>query len=202
MQTRNFTIRSLLYSAIAVVLISCPANAKTELISDEAIQDVKKFINTEIVRQSLFNQNEKYNNLAQADIDDLDKQWRNETKAEEKPLISAVLSNPLSSYLTRIQAHSIGLYTEMFVMDKNGLNVGQSNISSDYWQGDEAKFQKTYLKGKDSVFIDEPEFDEDMGIWKAQVNMAITDETNKHLLGAVTVEFNLTELQRRRQNTN
>ena len=83
-------------------------------------------------------------------------------------------------------------------MDHNGLNVGQSNISSDYWQGDEAKFQKTYPQGKDAVFIDEPEYDEELGIWRVQVNLSIADEDNKNAIGAITVELNLSELARRK----
>jgi hypothetical protein len=167
------------------------------LINKAVIQEITDFINTDIVRLSLKNQNIKYNNLSQADIDALDKKWRGETKSDEKPLISAVLSNPLSSYLTRIQAHSIGLYSEMFVMDKNGLNVGQSNVSSDFWQGDEAKFQKTFGKGKGAVFIDEPEYDDKLGIWRVQVNLAISSADNSAVIGAVTVEMNLSELERR-----
>tara|TARA_A100000164_G_C21842175_1_gene740643 strand:- start:166 stop:774 length:609 start_codon:yes stop_codon:yes gene_type:complete len=167
------------------------------LINKAVIQEITDFINTDIVRLSLKNQNIKYNSLSQADIDALDKKWRGETKSDEKPLISAVLSNPLSSYLTRIQAHSIGLYSEMFVMDKNGLNVGQSNVSSDFWQGDEAKFQKTFGKGKGAVFIDEPEYDDKLGIWRVQVNLAISNADNSAVIGAVTVEMNLSELERR-----
>jgi hypothetical protein len=82
-------------------------------------------------------------------------------------------------------------------MDANGLNVGQSSITGDYWQGDEAKFQKTFPNGADAVFIDEPEWDDDNKIWRAQMNMSIADPDNGKTIGAATVEFNLTELQRR-----
>jgi hypothetical protein len=46
------------------------------------------------------------------------------------------------------------MITEMFVMDAKGLNVGQSDVTSDYWQGDEAKWQKTYGAGPGVVFVD------------------------------------------------
>ena len=195
-----------LFSSIALasaLFITSPVSAQDvspskTLINAEIIQNIKKFVNTDILRYSIINQNKKYTGLSQDDIDNLDKQWRAETKSEIQPLISATLSNPLSSYLTRVQARSIGLYTEMFAMDHNGLNVGQSNISSDYWQGDEAKFQKTYPQGKDAVFIDEPEYDEELGVWRVQVNLSIADEDNKNAIGAITVELNLSELARRK----
>jgi hypothetical protein len=97
-----------------------------------------------------------------------------------------------------MQGRSLGLYAEIFIMDQNGLNVGQSSITSDFWQGDEAKFQKTYDVAPDAVFIDEPEFDDEMKIWRGQVNLTVTDADGKSI-GAATVELNLTELARRSQ---
>ncbi len=167
------------------------------LIDSKVIRMIKDFVDTDIVRMSIENQNKKYGSLGELQILDLDKQWRSETKSEVQPLISATLSNPLSSYLTRVQARSIGLYSEMFAMDANGLNVGQSNISSDYWQGDEAKFQKTYPVGADAVFIDDPEYDSDLGIWRVQVNLSVANSETGEAIGAITVELNLSELERR-----
>ena len=128
-------------------------------------------------------------------IDALDKQWRAEREVEDQPLITAVLSSPLSNYLTRIQARSRGLYTEIFVMDAQGLNAGQSSITSDFWQGDEAKWQKTFQVGPDAIFIDEIEINDETGTENAQVNMSIAQDGK--VVGAITVEINITELRRR-----
>ncbi|MGD8332006.1 MAG: hypothetical protein PVJ49_21410, partial [Acidobacteriota bacterium] len=145
---------------------------------------------------TLAERNRKNASVDQAKIDALDKQWRAERKVQDQPLITAVLSSPLSSYLTRIQARSLGLYSEIFVMDNKGLNAGQSSITSDYWQGDEAKFQKTYEVGPDAVFIDEPEYNKETGTWRAQLNMTLAKDGAA--AGSLTVEINLTELERRR----
>ncbi len=172
-------------------------NPDKSIIDKAFVSEIKSFVDTEIVRLSIENQNAKYDGMAQSDIDKLDGDWRKETKQNDQPLISATLSNPLSSYLTRVQAHSIGLYSEIFVMDKFGLNVGQSNISSDYWQGDEAKFQKTYGVGSGAVFVDDPELDDALGICRVQVNMSV-DNDQGDLIGAITVEVNLSEFARRK----
>jgi hypothetical protein len=82
-------------------------------------------------------------------------------------------------------------------MDQNGLNVGQSSITKDFWQGDEAKFQKTFQVSKDAIFIDDPEWDDEAKIWRAQVNFTLTDPSGATPIGAATVELNLTELARR-----
>ena len=145
---------------------------------------------------TLEERNRENASIDQAKIDALDKQWRAERKSTDQPLITAVLSNPLSGYLTRIQARSVGLYTEIFVIDNKGLNAGQGSITSDYWQGDEAKWQKTFLVGPDAVFIDKPEYEKQTGTWRAQVNMTLARDNKP--VGSLTVEINLTELARRR----
>ncbi|WP_269580881.1 hypothetical protein [Roseibium sp. Sym1] len=174
-----------------------PAPDPKSVITEDAIKTVGAWLSNPIVALSINTQNDLRGSLSQADIDALDKQWRSEREASDKPLISATLSAPLSVYLLRVQAGSLGLYPEIFVMDANGLNVGQSSITSDYWQGDEGKFQKTFPNGADAVFIDEAEWDEDRKIWRAQVNMTVTDPDTGKPIGAATIEFNLTELMRR-----
>jgi hypothetical protein len=166
------------------------------MIDDALISEVRGWANSNVVFLTLDDRNKKNKDLDEAKIDSLDKQWRAERKESDQPLITAVLSSPLSGYLTRIQANSLGLYTEIFVIDAKGLNAGQSAITSDYWQGDEAKWQKTFKVGHDAVFIDDPEFNKETGTWRAQLNMTLAK--SNEAIGSLTVEINLTELERRR----
>jgi hypothetical protein len=168
-----------------------------QLINAAFIAETRDWLANPIVGMSVEAQNAARGTLAPAAIDSLDQQWRAEREQASKPLIASTLSSPLSSYLTRVQAGALGLYTEIFVVDSNGLNVGQSAITGDYWQGDEAKFQNTFPNGPDAVFIDEAEWDEDRRIWRAQLNLSIPNQDGTQAIGAATVEVNLTELQRR-----
>lgn len=171
-------------------------DAKT-LITPAVLKDIRSFLSSPIVALSVNTQNERHKAIVQDDIVKLDRQWVEERKAADKPLIAATLSSPLSGYLIRVQAGSLGLYSELFVTDAHGLNVGQSGITSDYWQGDEAKFKKTFLVGPDTVFVDDPEFDKETKTWRAQVNLTVSDPQTKAAIGAATIEINLTELMRR-----
>ena len=47
------------------------------------------------------------------------------------------MGNAASAYLKTVQDESMGKYAEIFAMDAKGLNVAQSTLTSDYWQGDE-----------------------------------------------------------------
>ncbi len=170
----------------------------TSLIDDVVVSHIREFLQNDVVQVSVNAANRRRDGISEAEILELDKKWREEKiSSGEQPLIATALGSPVSSYLLRVQAASGGLYNEIFVMDANGLNVGQSSITSDYWQGDEAKVQKTFDVGVGEMFIDEPEFNSQRGIWSAQVNLTL--EHNGAAIGAATVEINLTELQRRKE---
>lgn len=175
-----------------------PAHMETaRIIAQYQIGNLREILKHEIVQISVKAQNKRHKDLDEASIVALDKQWRAEHKAADKPLIAATLSNPLSVYLLRMQSLNGGLYSEIFIMDDKGLNVGQSSVTSDYWQGDEAKYKRTFLVGPDAVFVDDVEWHQGTRTWRAQVNMTITDTSDGKAIGAAVFEFNLTELSRR-----
>lgn len=172
-----------------------------KLITPDVVAAVKKLLAQPVTTISIGASNDAHAKIDQAGIDTLDNEWKTEAKSEKQPLIAEMLSSPLSNYLLYLQARSAGLYTEMFVMDDKGLNVGQSSVTSDYWQGDEGKFQKTFQVGPDAVFIDEAEFNEDDKTWRAQLNFTLVDPQSGKPIGAATIEMNLTELERRQAQT-
>lgn len=203
-QGRSLTLRFATILMLGSALIGSAqqrANAQDapspDAISQEIYKEIEGYLANDIVVLSIKNQNDKYKNISDGEVTKLDSNWRTELDSERKPLISATLSNPLSAYLTRIQAHSLGKFIEIFVMDNRGLNVGQSNISSDYWQGDEAKWQETYLKGPGAVHLGEAEWKDEIKSSTQQVSVAITDPANGKAIGAATFELNLSELNRR-----
>lgn len=170
-----------------------------DIITPDVLKDMRKHIVQQVTIISINAANVAHTGVDQASIDKMDAAWKAEAKSDDQPFIAEILSSPLSNYLLYIQASSAGLFTEIFVMDKFGLNVGQSSVTSDYWQGDEDKYQKTFAVGADAVFVDEPEFHDETKTWRTQVNFTVVDPDTKQPIGAVTVEFNLTELQRRLQ---
>ncbi|WP_052341219.1 hypothetical protein [Salinarimonas rosea] len=195
-QTFGFFMLATSMAAAPALAQGTPPRAD-RLIDDAVVAEVRSWLEQEIVWLSVESQNARYAGIDAARVTALDDAWRAEREASDKPLIAATLSSPLSVYLTRVQARALGLYVEVFVTDANGLNVGQSAITSDYWQGDEAKFTETFSKGPSAVFVDEPEWDEEMRIWRAQLNLTVTDTAGTTPIGAATVEINLTELMRR-----
>ncbi|WP_413204901.1 hypothetical protein [Rhodospirillum sp. A1_3_36] len=172
--------------------------ARADTLIDQSVLDgIRGWLDSPVVQTTLLARQKEVSAYTQKEIDAWDKRWRAERDQQDQPLVASVMASPLSTYLLRIQAMSTGLYTEIILMDAKGLNAGLSSISSDYWQGDEAKFQKTFDVGADAVFVDEPEHNDKTGTDRVQVNLTIPDSAGAPL-GAVAVEVNLTELARRR----
>lgn len=156
-------------------------------------KQIREWLRDPVVVEAVKAQNAKHSGLTDADIDKLDKQWRAEAKAKGGATIEAVLGAAVSKFLSAKKKASDGLFTEIFVMDNKGLNVGQSDITTDYMQGDEAKWQKTFKVGPNAVFVDEVDFDESTGSFQAQLSATITDAAGA-AIGAITVGMNVEKL--------
>lgn len=156
---------------------------------------MRSLVETPDVVNSVNAQNVRNASLSQSDIDKLDKQWRAETKGSGGTMVNKTLSTDLSTYLKKVKSEGRGMFTEIFVMDNHGLNVGQSDMTSDYWQGDEAKWKKTFLVGESAVHVSEVEFDESTQTYQAQVSIAILDPKTKTVIGAATFGVNADAIQ-------
>jgi hypothetical protein len=130
-------------------------------------------------------QNAANASLDAAGIKKLDDQWKSEVSTKDKPLISKTLSSSVSTELKKIQSSSGGKYMEIFVTDNKGLNVGQTGMTSDYWQGDEDKFTKVYPT-VGATYSEAPKFDESAQAFVGEVDGTISDGTTA--IGAYTVK--------------
>jgi len=176
---------------LSAVTITTFANQQTEALADLGKNAFPKWLNNPTLVEQVKAQNARSRSLSESEIIALDKKWRSETNVSSQPLIQGVLGNPLSAFLSQIKEDSQGLYTEIFVMDDRGLNVGQSDVTSDYWQGDEAKWQETYPVGPTAVHISEVELDESTPSYQSQVSLSITDPATGETIGAATIGINV-----------
>jgi hypothetical protein len=190
--------KAILSGAFAFALL-LPAAASADMKHEQALKDLvetqlRAIAEDPVVIGALNQQNAANASLAPTEIDKLDKQWRSEVEGQDKSLIDQVLANDLSNYLKNVSDQAGGLYTEIIVMDGKGLNAGQSAVTSDYWQGDEDKWSKTYAAGPDAVFVDEVEKDESTQMLQSQVSFTIIDPATNQVIGAITFGVNLDQL--------
>ncbi|MEX0759319.1 MAG: hypothetical protein WD100_07055 [Tistlia sp.] len=192
--------RSTFLALVGVAVLAAAPGATTasephvEPITAFADSVVRGWIAEPVLVEAVKAQNAETGGYDQAKIDALDQQWRAETAAAASPMIDDVLANALSQWLDSAKEQQGGLVTEIFVMDAKGLNVGQSDVTSDYWQGDEAKFQKTFDVGPDAVFVDGVERDESTQMFQSQVSVTVVDPASGASIGAITVGINVDAL--------
>jgi len=133
-------------------------------------------------------QNEK--NISIEDIKITDKQWINSESTSDfkKELLETVCSTEIKRIATE---HSEIL--EAFVMDNQGALVGLTNVTSDYWQGDEAKWKKSFRKGKGGVEIAAAKFDNSANAVLQQLSLPVID-SDGNVIGAITWGISLKRL--------
>ena len=183
------TVGSLFLVAVQSTAMADGHEAKIQKYVDS---NIRGWLASEELHRAVYQQNLNHSGLTAADIDNLDQQWRAERRVDGGDLVNSRMNNHVSSFLRGIKAASNGVITEIFVMDNKGLNVGQTNGTGDYMQGDEAKWQKTYPVSANAVFIDDVE--EEDGINISQTSLTVA-RGNGFRLGAVTIGINVDALE-------
>lgn len=187
------TLGGLCAVALAAV-VAAPATADEHTAKVEAYlaSDVTPWLGASEIVTAVEAQNVEHAALADAEIEALDQKWRAEKKAGSGELMASKIDNALSDFLRDVRDRSGGKVAEIFVMDNRGLNVGQTDPTGDYMQGDEDKWQKTYQVGAGATFIDAVE--EDGGKNISQASATIVDASGAPI-GAVTIALDVDALK-------
>jgi hypothetical protein len=109
-----------------------------------------------------------------------DKDW---TSHPDSPLRKALVGSPCAQRLRQLIAPD-SMVIEAILMDNQGANVCVSRETTDYWQGDEPKWQRTFKTGQE-VFVDEPAFDESAQSYAVQLSVPVAEGGQR--TGALTL---------------
>jgi hypothetical protein len=200
--SRNFIIlikgEIIMKKVFAFLLIGMFLVAGVGMVSagEKAPQKVVDLANTRlaavgtdpIIVEAVKAENSKGKTLDQ--IKDMDKKWR--AHAGIADYMKAMMDSACGNHLAGIQ-NSASYYAEIFVMDNQGANVAMTDKTSDYWQGDEAKFKKSFAGGAGAVFIDEVEFDDSSQSYLVQVSVPVKDGNN--VIGAITFGIDVDKIE-------
>lgn len=119
-----------------------------------------------------------------------DEVWRKTPGIDD--FMRAILQSACAKYIRGIQ-ESKAYYSEIFVMDNQGANVAMTDKTSDYWQGDEDKFIRSYNNGKGAVFVDQVEFDDSAQAYLVQVSVPVMDGDT--CIGAITFGIDVDKIE-------
>ena len=192
-------IRSLSFAVVAAALTFGCTTAPTgpmqdaphvKSVRDYALANIKPWLSDPIVVNAIEAQNVETAKLKDIDINRLDIGWMDRS---DKKLIDSKMNNELAHFLNNKKAAAKGVIFEIFVFDDRGLNVGQTNLTQDYNQGDEAKYWYSYQAGPDAIWVDK--VGKDGGKNVSQVSLAIKDPATGKAIGGVTVGIDVDMLK-------
>jgi len=184
-------ILALIFFSVAMV-----ANAGNVNAGEKAPQKVIDLANTTlanvgmdpVIVAAVKAENSKQKTLVQ--IKEMDEKWKAHAGIAE--YMKAIMNSECGKHLHAIQ-NLAPYYAEIFVMDNQGANVAMTDKTSDYWQGDEAKFKKSFDGGSGSVFIDEVEFDDSAQAYLVQVSVPVKD--GDKVIGAITFGLDVDKVE-------
>ena len=93
-----------------------------------------------------------------------------------------------SKYFTKINT-AIPCLAEIFVTNRFGVNVAQTNKTTDYYQADEEWWQTAK---KDGLFVSDVNYDESSGTFSTEIAVRI-DDANGNFAGVIKAVPNIKE---------
>lgn len=124
-------------------------------------------------------------------IRELDEKWKNTLGITD--YMMALMDSECGKYLYELQKKN-PYYAEIFVMDNRGAIVAMSDKTTDYWQGDEAKFKESFKNGIGAIHISNIGFDESAQAYLVQVSIPVKD--GNRVIGAITVGIDVDKMEK------
>ena len=122
-------------------------------------------------------------------IKELDEKWKGTAGVVD--YMQALMDSECGKHLRGLQDGK-PYYAEIFVMDNQGANVCMTDKTSDYWQGDEAKFKDSFAGGKGAVHLSDVKFDDSTQAYLVQVSVPVKD--GEKVIGAITFGIDLDQM--------
>ncbi len=158
-------------------------DARTHL--KQITDDIKSIENNPVIINHIIASNKMSRDISNSEIALKDNQWRRELITNQYNFINSVLNADASRELKKIKNNRSNTYGEIFIMNNKGLTIAMTQPTSDYWQGDEAKWQETFQENGQRFHLGDVEFDESAQAFTAQVSAPIKNSARENI-GAIT----------------
>jgi hypothetical protein len=123
---------------------------------------------------------------------ELDQRWRKTDGTDN--FINPFLTNAVAVKLMEFQKNNFG-FQEIFVTDEHGLNVGQTNKTTDYYQADEEWWIRAYNFGEGKTYHGLVEFDESAQTEAISIYVPIRDPDTAIAIGVTKAVFSITAIK-------
>jgi len=158
------------------------------------IEQSRELVNRPQIQQSLTESNASFaeTGFTEDIILQIEEQWKSSDPDEPNSVAFYLINNPTSDTLRSImiedqKSNSKFKYAEIFLTNQYGVNIAQSDKTSDYIQDDETWWQKAKQNG---IFLSEGGYDESAGVYASDIAIRILDE-NGNFIGVIKAVVNV-----------
>jgi PAS domain S-box-containing protein len=123
----------------------------------------------------------------------LDEQWR-AAKDNSDPLIQSAVNNPVAEEMREYQGR-FPEFAEIFLTNKYGGNIASTTRTSDYYQADEDWWQEAWNNGMGGLYIGQPEFDENTGLYAIDMALPVYAEPTSEIIGILRATVNVSAMK-------
>lgn len=150
------------------------------------------------IKKKLLESNEQFRQMPDREsfIAQKDQEWVSANKEEITPFMQEILDSPLSEKLRTLissldKKYDGQVFEEIFVTNMFGVNIAQSNKTTDYYQADELWWEKAK---QEQVYFEDIKLDEISGVMSISMSSRI-DDVNGQFLGIKKVVFKIQGVQ-------
>lgn len=169
-------IAAIAIGGFSIAFAGEPAPAKVKVLAESKL---KAFGSDTVIVAAVKGANAEHRTIDQ--IKARDAEWQKTAGVVD--YMQALMDNTCGKHLHKLQA-DLPYLAEVFVMDNQGANVAMSDKTSDYWQGDEPKWQESYKGGAGAVHISDVKFDDSAQTYTVQISVPVVD--GGKAIGAIT----------------
>jgi len=162
-------------------------------VSDYEQQKIKELLARKIERWKrlpgldalLTERNLNSRRMSKQVIAERDKKWKRAFLQNDFSYSVALVDQEMSARLREIKKESQDVITEIIVTDARGLNVAISDMTSDYWQGDEEKFTEVFSRPANTLHFGEINYDESTKRFQLPLSVPLYTEKDFEPLGVM-----------------
>lgn len=153
---------------------------------------IEELLSDAVVLEAVTVSNQTHQTISDAKIKELDSKWQ-ATKGVDD-FVKSFLTNPCAKQLINFQDNSDG-FKEIFIADAKGLNVCQTNKTSDFYQADEAWWVDAFDSSKGKVGHGVLEYDESAKTEAISLYIPVIDPKTHVAIGVCKAVVDVTDVK-------
>ncbi|MGD0572104.1 MAG: ATP-binding protein [Sedimentisphaerales bacterium] len=157
------------------------------------VEEAQFYATSELAKEYIALSNAQFENMSDPNsyIAQIDRDW---TNGADLPIIRELTNNKLAQNFQSKQRYYQNKYGypllgEILITNRFGVNVAQTNRTTDYYQADEEWWQ---VAQKDGLFVGDVNYDESSGTFSTEIAVRI-DDANGNFAGVIKVVQNIKE---------